>query len=378
MGQIVRKSNALTSAAHRLTAAEQRIVLCAISQVTAMRVVSDEVLYKVSTHDLVAAGLNQKHASEVLHNACEQLFSRAVTVIAEDGKPITTRWLQSLRDPSKTDGSWAELRFSKDLIPYLSNLSEQFTQYNLRDAVSLSSAYAVRIFELMMQYRTIGSRVISLEELRSILMLENKYQVFSDFRKRVLDTSIEQINEKTGIKAKYELMRTGRKITHIKLIFVWSKCGKIEGDSKNKKEFESMTLKQRKYFASLLAEISAIQGIAPAGMSAKEFIEWLANELSKPERIVEWESHLKEKGYIPTIKKFQEATDSEKTSKKEKPKNDEPAPAPQTAPKKASDLLTDLANNESEMKSNNSDAKKAPAEWQDLVKKNRTRMKGQK
>lgn len=380
MGQVVRKSNALTSAAHRLTAAEQRIVLCAISQVKSMEVVSDEVLYKVSTHDLVAAGIDQKNAAHVLNSACEQLFSRAVTVIAGDGKPITTRWLQSLRDPSKTDGSWAELRFSKDLLPYLSNLSGAFTKYNLRDAVSLSSAYAVRIFELMIQYHTIGSRVVSIDELRNVLVLEDKYKVFSDFRKRVLDTSIEQINENTAYKVRYELIRTGRKITHVKFIFVRSACVIIEDDSNNKDQFESLTLKQRKYFASLLSELSAIQGIAPAGMSSKDFIDWLTNELSKPERIVEWESHLKEKGYIPTIKKFQAATRAEDASKKEKPKDDKPAPAParQTEPKKASDLLTGLASHESEMKTNNSDAKEAPSEWQDLVKKNRQRMKGQK
>jgi len=52
-----------------------------------------------------------------------------------------------------------------------------------------------------------------------MLGLENKYPAFSDFRKRCLETSIEEINKKTKLQVRYESIRTGRTITHIKFSF---------------------------------------------------------------------------------------------------------------------------------------------------------------
>jgi plasmid replication initiation protein len=56
-------------------------------------------------------------------------------------------------------------------------------------------AYAIRIYELLVQYRQIGKREISVDSLRTMLELGKKYPLFADFKKRVIDTAVDQINE---------------------------------------------------------------------------------------------------------------------------------------------------------------------------------------
>lgn len=314
MGEIVRKSNALVSACYRLTAAEQRVILCAISKVEPLCEVSDKVLYSVSTSDLVNMGIDTRQASDVLNSASEQLFTRSVTVVAADGKEITTRWLQSLRDTKKTGGGYIEMRFSRDLLPYLSNLTSHFTQYSLREAVGLGSEYATRIFELLMQYKSIGHREFELSDLRKMLEATDKHLVFSDFRKNVLDISVRLISEKTGMSLNYESLRKrGRKISHIKFNFYYPQKATLPTPEPAVTEpaastppaddlrgLKGLAPAQASFFASKLAKHGPFSHITPSGKSENEVVQWLSVELQNDDRAQEWAKHLKAVGFSLT------------------------------------------------------------------------------
>ena len=60
------------------------------------------------------------------------------------------------------------IELSQQLRPHLLNLKERFTKYFLRYALALKSTYAVRLYELLKQYEKIGSRTISVEDIRSL------------------------------------------------------------------------------------------------------------------------------------------------------------------------------------------------------------------
>lgn len=305
MSSIVRKSNALVSAAYRLTAAEHRVIFCAISKIKPMQKISDKVLYAVSTNDLANCGINIKHCSDILNSASEQLFSRSVTITASDGHEIKTRWIQSLRSQQETDSNYIELRFSRDIAPYLNNLTKNFTQFSLREAVSLSSAHAGRIFELLMQYQSIGTRTISLDDLREMLGLENKYPAFSDFRKRCLDTSVEEINNKTKLQVRYESIRTGRSISHIKFFFfhpakVSQPPSKVEGTfTENSEDLPVPVLSdsQRGTFAQRLTKDTPFQRYAEKGETQEEFVTRIKRELKREEFVRKYLPDLEAVGF---------------------------------------------------------------------------------
>jgi hypothetical protein len=72
------------------------------------------------------------------------------------------------------------------------------------------------MYELLKQYEKIGSRKVTTEKLRELLMLEeDEYSQFSDFRKRVLKTAQNELSEKTDIAFTWEEEREKQKCVAI-------------------------------------------------------------------------------------------------------------------------------------------------------------------
>jgi len=97
----------------------------------------------------------------------------------------------------------------------ITRLEEQFTKYDIQQVSSLSSAYAVRMYELLICWRSTGKTpVIELTEFRKRLgVLDNEYQRIAHLKERVLELGLKQINEHTDITATYEQHKKGRLIT---------------------------------------------------------------------------------------------------------------------------------------------------------------------
>ena len=112
-----------------------------------------------------------------------------------------------------------ELRFTKDMLPYLSELTEQFTRYALADVAKMTSAYAIRLYKLLIQWRGAGERVIELDWLREALQLEGRYSNIRDLKRRVLEPAVAQVNELSPLWVQWEQRKTGRSVTHIAFSF---------------------------------------------------------------------------------------------------------------------------------------------------------------
>ena len=227
---LVFKSNSLVAASYRLTTQEQRILLACISQVNPKQgeEVTDQVMYKIRVSDIEdLSGSKSKSLYQDIKEAVDTLFERRVTLTSWPNgqgtrKARVTRWVQSV-EYDENEGS-VQLRFSTDIAPYLTNLSEQYTKYSLSEIAKLNSAHAVRVFELMMQWKNVGQFTISLDDLKSILCIENEYRKINDFKKRVIDISIEQINHNTAYSLSVEQQKTGRKVTHFCFKFGLKSC----------------------------------------------------------------------------------------------------------------------------------------------------------
>jgi plasmid replication initiation protein len=218
------KSNFLVQASYRLSLIEQRILLSAITQIRNSEKITDEVLYKVRAEDLVSLGSDEKDAYARLKEAAQKLFERKITLIYEVKNGISTkkiksniRWIQRA-DYLDSEGC-LEIRFSKDILPYINNLEEQFTQYDLKDIASITSSHAIRVYELLMQWGSTGKREVSLENFKNMLQIEDQYKSIKDLKTRVLLPAIDQINEFTPLKVSWTQKKTGRKITHFLFSF---------------------------------------------------------------------------------------------------------------------------------------------------------------
>lgn len=219
---MVYKSNGLIEAGYRLSVAEQRLLLACISQVRRGEAVTDEVMYSVTVDEMAElTEIDRVTTYRDMQEAALRLKRREVRIVTEvDGakkreQVLICGWVQTIMY-IKNEGRVC-LRLNKDILPYLNGLSIRFTKYSLKAVAKMDSAYAIRLYEIMIQWVGVGgdTREVEIEWLRHILQIEDKYPAVKDFRVRVIDTAITQINELSDIQASYIPKKTGRRITHL-------------------------------------------------------------------------------------------------------------------------------------------------------------------
>ena len=217
---LVVKDNALIDASYNLELTEQRLILLAIlnARETGHGIDANSVL-RIHASDYMLHFNVDKHASyEALKNAVTNLFGRQFSYTEKDeltgkSKYVRSRWVQKIAYID--DAGVLELAFTMDVVPLITRLEQHFTSYQLEQVAQLTSKYAVRLYELVIAWREVGNvPFISLKDLRCKLGVEdNEYTAMSDFKKRVLDPSIKQVNKHTDITAGYDQHKAGRVIT---------------------------------------------------------------------------------------------------------------------------------------------------------------------
>ena len=155
-------------------------------------------------------GKNYKLVKETL----QKLSDRSMWLDDGNGE-VLVRWLAKVR-MNKKSGK-VIVRIDEDLAPYLFDLKERFTQYQLYNILAMKSAFSVRIYELMKSYQYQNGKTFAIDELKHILMVENvkSYSNFKDVRKNVLEKAITEINELTDINVSYETVLKGRKVEKV-------------------------------------------------------------------------------------------------------------------------------------------------------------------
>lgn len=284
------KSNQVIEASYQLSAVEQRIVLAAISRIPKNQPITDDELYPVSVDELKQLGVHEKTAYRDLKEGINRLYERSINLSIDD-KSIKMRWVQEIQflDSQSVIG----IRFSKPILPFISNLSREFTKYALSDIVGINSGYGIRIYELLVQYRQIGKREISVESLRTMLELGKKYPLFADFKKRVIDTAIDQINEYSPLKVTYEQKKTGRKVTHI----IFSFKEKSKSITHTSKDFYQLSDAQINLFGNQLSRLHELSHLASEGESYEILAAKIKDMLRNPHQQQQFLPHLKNLGF---------------------------------------------------------------------------------
>ncbi|ENW27820.1 replication initiation protein RepM [Acinetobacter lwoffii] len=290
------KSNQVIEASYQLSAVEQRIVLAAISRIPKNQPITDDELYPVSVNELQLLGVHEKTAYRDLKEGINRLYERSINLSVDD-KSIKMRWVQEVQflDSQSVIG----IRFSKPILPFISNLSREFTKYALSDIAGINSGYGIRIYELLVQYRQIGKREISVDTLRTMLELGKKYPLFADFKKRVIDTAVDQINEYSPLRVTYEQKKTGRKVTHITFSFK-EKTRSIGQESKDiPKEFYKLTDAQINMFGNQLSRLHELSHLALEGESYEILASKIKEKLRDPKQQKPFLPYLRNLGFKP-------------------------------------------------------------------------------
>ena len=218
MSDLIVKDNALMNASYNLALVEQRLILLAIIEAreTGKGINANDPLTVHASSYINQFNVERHTAYQALKDACKDLFARQFSYQEkrERGRiNITSRWVSQIG--YMDDTATVEIIFAPAVVPLITRLEEQFTQYDIEQISGLSSAYAVRMYELLICWRSTGKTpIIELEEFRKrIGVLDTEYTRTDNLKMRVIELALKQINEHTDITASYEQHKKGRVIT---------------------------------------------------------------------------------------------------------------------------------------------------------------------
>lgn len=307
--QLVTKDNSLIGASYSLGLVEQRLIFLAIIEAREQKTLIEAGgLLRIYAQSYAKQFEVEKHtAYEAMKRAVDGLYEAGFSYskIDENSGKIgqyKSRWVDKIGYID--DLGCVELVFASDVIPLITRLEERYTEYELKQVAGLQSEYAIRLYEIIIQWRSVGkTNPISLIELRSKLGLTNEYPRIEAFKRRVLDLAISQINECTDILATYEQHKQGRTITGFTFKFKQKtkpetvKANKLDRDPHTMDMFLLMTDNQRFAFAKKISKLPEASHLATgqAGQSYDAFAEQIAKDLLDVE---------KQKFYLPFLEKL--------------------------------------------------------------------------
>jgi len=216
--EMVVKANDLVRAKANWTRLEHRVVGMMISQLDK----EDEAFapQKIYIKDLMElSGTDYGALYERAEAICSKLLKQEVYIRDEvDGKRRYRGYSPIVMCEYVEGDGCIVAQFNEAMKPFLLQLKKRFTMYRLQNFMRLTSQHSMRVYELLKMRSDLRHLRITIEEFRAILSCEHSYSRFSDFKRKVIDKTQEEIAEKTDISFKYQVERQGQTPTHIRFI----------------------------------------------------------------------------------------------------------------------------------------------------------------
>ena len=297
---LVVKTNRLNQAFQVLSLAEFHLVQLAIvdARDTGTGLTTDTPLRIDALRYAEVFNTTRQNAYIRMKEAEDTLFNRRFSFFDEDGKLVKSRWISQVK---YLDNEGAiEIVFTPAVVQGISRINgvkDFFTQYLLSQTSQLKSIYSSRLYELLIQWRSTGrTPVINLEDFRAQLGIEdNQYKLMSDFKKRVLDLAINDINDKTDIKAIYQQHKKGRSISGFSFSFKQKKIANPSVENKNTPS--KLSDAQYHFFAKKLSELPEMSKYSQGTESYSQFAVRITEMLKDKEKFEELLPYLKKVGF---------------------------------------------------------------------------------
>ena len=328
--------NSIVKASYNLSVNEQRLLLSALAQIPKNEPIDPKQAYYITREDFIRLGANADQATRDIRNATKDLMKKTLLIDTNAGI-LEFHWLsevlrfdknadarlrlkypnpedyknyinglrkynllESLPIGRHSDDIVARVVFDSRILPLLSELKDNFTQFVIDDVAGFGSIYSFRFYQMMMQFKSTGYCKISLDDLRYVLALFEKYEATKDLRKWVIDTAVKEINEKTPYKVSYELIKSGRKFTHLELKFKLKaepKKATSLRDQNTPDLFYKMSDSQINMFGNQLAKLSELSHLAIGNESYEDLASRIKDMLKDTEKQKQFLPHLIKLGF---------------------------------------------------------------------------------
>ena len=213
---VIFQHNNLVEARYSLTLQEKRLILWLISKIRPEE--EDFKKHELSVQEFMnLLELKGNSNYKELQKVTLGLMKKVLVIKRPEERTLTqVNWINYAHYEEGTGK--IQLAFSDVMKPFLLHLKGQFTAIEVTDLMQFKSIHAIRIYELLKQYETIGERVLSIEEIKQCCGIIGKLKQYIEFERYLLLIAQREIDAKSDISFEFERIKRGRKIVAIKFI----------------------------------------------------------------------------------------------------------------------------------------------------------------
>lgn len=212
--EVFKRNDMIQKARFSLSVQEQRTVLYAISKIQPTDTYLKEYTFEIKDFYSVIGWSNQSYTE--FKTMLKALSDKSWWITLPTGEESLVRWFTTARSNKKSGK--VTVKFHEDMMPYLVQLAQGtdfYTKYQLQYVLPMSSQYSPRLYEILKSYQYNNRQwFFDIDDLKILLDCKS-YVNFNDFKRRVLDPAVEEINKYTDIAIFYTATKNGRKVVKI-------------------------------------------------------------------------------------------------------------------------------------------------------------------
>jgi plasmid replication initiation protein len=217
------QDNQLIEACYSMTLNEKRLLLFGISKINPSTFPDVNKPFKF---EMTAQEWKEQFGDDnpwrALKRSAKKLMGRTLklhTKTDQSNAPDMTllNWFEEAKFFNKQGR--VVVTFTRSIQVRLAGMLEQFTTIDLLAVSRLNSTHAVRLYELLSQFKSTGYRVMTIEDFRFAMDVVDTNQGTKNLKRRVLIPAVKQLNEKSDLFCVVEDIKEGRTITGFKFVF---------------------------------------------------------------------------------------------------------------------------------------------------------------
>lgn len=216
---VIKSNDLIQKSRFSLSLQQQKIILCLISQISPY---DDEFkLYEFNVVDFCkACGIDYDSGKNYrdLKSAIKEIADKSLWMKIDKDEETLLRWIEKPYI-NRNDGI-IKIRLDRDMMPFLLQLKQNFTQYEIIWTLHFKSKYSIRLYELVksIHYHELAlyKKRYTVDEIKKLLDGE-KYKEYRDFKRRVLVPAIDEINKYSDKTISFEEVNRRRKVVAVEL-----------------------------------------------------------------------------------------------------------------------------------------------------------------
>lgn len=214
---VVMGNELIQKSRYDLSKHEQKLLLYMVSKIKPTDTPDTEYIFRFDEFESVCnLNKNGGYYKKSTEDALYHLKTKPLKLIIDEDTTLITSWFNEAVIDKKSQ--CVRISFPKYLSPYLFNLKAFMFKSRLCNMLPMDTKYSIRLYEYLKDIRSKGyKQVITLDTLRERTE-STQYTKFKDFRVRVLEPALYEINTYSDLTVSYKPLKTGKMITALEVL----------------------------------------------------------------------------------------------------------------------------------------------------------------